>query len=341
MLKAFIKYVVICAMLIPGATVSVRAQDPVFSQFYASPLSVNPALAGNGDADWRLVGISRNQWIASGVDPLNTTSLSFDGKLFKQKSNEKNYIGGGLLFLLDKGLGGAYKSNSLNLIVSSHVSLDQDDANGLSVGLGGTYSNTTIDFSQLTFGSQLSSAGFNRTLPTSEPYLTGIKPYYSLFAGITYTFTGQSSNFDIGVSGYRFMKTNRSALNDPNQFDPPRYNFHADYQAYINETEVFNANALYVIESTVHSFTVGINIGSIIVPSEESPTVLNTGLWYRSNEAIIPYLGLAFGNIQAGLSYDINTSPSGSSLGTLKTFELSLTFQSPQKRPNPLPCPWK
>ncbi|SKA13425.1 PorP/SprF family type IX secretion system membrane protein [Sediminibacterium ginsengisoli] len=317
------------------------AQDPVFSQFYASPMSVNPALAGNGDADWRLVGIRRNQWIASGVEPLNTTSLSFDGKLIRQKSNDKNYIGGGLLFLQDYGLGGAYKSNSFNLVLSSHVSLDYEDVNGLSIGLGGTYSNTLIDFNQLTFASQLSSAGFNRTLPTNEPYLSSIKPYYSVFAGITYTYTTETASFDIGIAGYRFMRTNRSALKDPNQLDPPRYNFHADYQTYLGERTAFNANAMYVIESNIQSYTVGMNLGHILEATDDQPTVLNTGLWYRSKEAVIPYLGLMYRNLQGGLTYDINLSANRSTLGNLKTFEFSLILRSPQKRNNPIPCPWK
>ncbi|MCX6204991.1 MAG: type IX secretion system membrane protein PorP/SprF, partial [Bacteroidetes bacterium] len=120
----------------------VIAQDPVFSQFYSSPMSVNPALAGNGDANWRIVANHRSQWIGQGLDPLTTSSISFDGKLFKQANNEANYIGGGLMFLQDKGLAGAYKTNSIHFILSSHVSLDADDASGLSAGLGGTYSNT-------------------------------------------------------------------------------------------------------------------------------------------------------------------------------------------------------
>ena len=86
----------------------VIAQDPVFSQFYSSPMSLNPALAGNGDANWRVVANHRSQWIGQGLDPLTTSSVSFDGKLFKQKNNEINYIGGGLMFMQDKGLAGAY-----------------------------------------------------------------------------------------------------------------------------------------------------------------------------------------------------------------------------------------
>jgi type IX secretion system PorP/SprF family membrane protein len=317
------------------------AQDPIFSQFYSSPLSVSPALAGNGDADWRVVGLHRSQWIASGVDPLTTSSISFDGKLFRQRDNEKNYIGGGVLFLQDKCLGGAYKSNSFTGIISSHVSLDGEDMNGLSLGLGGTYSNTMIDFNQLDFASQLSSSGFNRTLPTSEPYLSQIKPYFAMSAGIAYTYSGETSGFDIGVSGYRFFKTQRSALNDPNQLDPARYNIHANYQSYLSEKFVFNAAALYVLESNITSYTVGVNIGSILTQGDQvQPTVLNTGLWYRKSEAVVPYVGLMVGNVTGGLSYDVNTG-SSSSLGSLKTFEFSLIFRSPQKKANPIPCPWK
>lgn len=326
-----------------GLLAKLYAQDPVFSQFYASPLSINPALAGNGDADWRIMGLRRSQWIASGVDPLNTTSLSFDGKLFRQKNSDENYIGGGLLFLQDKGLGGAYKSTSLNLAFSSHVSLDDEDRHGLSVGLGGSYSNTNIDFSQLSFGQQISSTGFNRALPTSEPYLSSIKPYYSAFAGINYSYRTETGNFDIGFAGYRFISTSRSALQDPNQFDPPRYNIHGDYQTFLSDRLVFNANALYVFESNINSYSLGMNFGNIIggTSDDEQPTVLNLGIWYRKNEAIIPYLGLAFGNLQGGLSYDVNASPAKNNVGPVQTFEFSLIYRSPQKRKNPVPCPWK
>lgn len=316
------------------------AQDPVFSQFYSSPLSVNPALAGNGNANWRVVANRRSQWVGEGIDPLTTTSLSFDGKLFRQSGKEANYIGGGLLFLQDRGLNGAYTSNSFHLITSSHVSLDDIDAHGLSVGLGGSYSNTMIDFSQLSFSQQLSSSGFNRTLPTSEPYLTNIKPYFSMFAGITYTYMGDNDNFGIGVSGYRFVKTSRSALNDKDQVDPPRYNFHADYQTFLNNRTVFNTSAIYVLESNINSYTFGVNFGRILDETDQ-PSILNAGLWYRGGEALIPYLGLAYQNLQFGFTYDINVSSSSGNSAGLKTYELSLVFRSPQKRQNLIPCPWR
>ena len=337
------RYILIVLILACTTTERLFAQDPVFSQFYASPLYVNPALAGNGDADWRIMGIRRSQWIGGGVDALNTTSLSFDGKLFRQKNNEQNYIGGGVLFLQDKGMGGAYNSNSFNFAVSSHISLDQDDMHGLSGGLGGTYSNTLIDYSQLYFSQQLSSSGFSRALPTNEALLSGIKPYYSVFGGIMYTFKTESANLDIGVSGYRFISSTRSALQDASQIDPPRYNFHIGYQTYINERLVINLNSLFVFENNNNTYSGGVNFGQIIgnTGEEEQPTVLNIGLWYRQQDAIIPYLGLSYGNVQGGLSYDVNASSSKTNLGPLQTYELSLIFRSPKRTSRPIPCPWK
>jgi hypothetical protein len=69
-------------------TVQLHAQDPIFSQFYSSPLSINPALAGNSNANWRIAGNQRDQWIASGIETLNTTSITVECKLFKQSRND-------------------------------------------------------------------------------------------------------------------------------------------------------------------------------------------------------------------------------------------------------------
>lgn len=317
------------------------AQDPIFSQFFSSPLSISPALSGNGDADWRLVGNLRSQSLSNGGGSLNTKSLSFDGKLFRQKTKPTNYIGGGLLFLQDAGLGGAYKTTNITGMVSSHVDLDGEDIHGLSVGLGGTYSNTLIDYDALSFGSQLGSAGFNRTLPTGETYLTQVQPYFSLSAGATYTWYGEYSNFDIGVAGYRFMKTVRSAMNDTAQVDPPRYNFHADFQGSIDERNVFSAAAMYVLENDLSTYTLGVNFGRILDESEALPTVINLGLWYRGNQAVIPYAGIMYKGLQLGLTYDLNVGSSKNAVGALKTFELSLVFRSPKRAGRGLPCPWK
>ena len=41
---------------------------------------------------------------------------------------------------------------------------------------------------------------------------------------------------------------------------------------------------------------------------EENPIELYTGLWYRFNDAFIPYIGVEISGLRMGFSYDINNS---------------------------------
>jgi len=318
----------------------IYAQYPVFSQFFASPLSLNPALAGNSNSNWRVVGNQRSNWIADGIQPLTTTSLSVDAKLIKQKQNENNYLGGGLLFSQDQAIEGAYKNTTINAILSSHVSMDEDDNNGLSIGIGANYNTTFIDFSALTFSQQLSSSGFNRSLPSQETSLSQIKPYLSMLAGVTYNYSSEFSAFEIGFSGYRFIKTYQSALNASNQIDPPMYNLHMDFQTYLTDKMVLSTNGLYTSVNSQHFYSIGMSIGNIL-DNEDIPTVLNTGLWLRNGYALVPYIGLSYKNVQGGLTYDISLPSAIGSLSSLRVFEFSLMFTSTNRKNHPIPCPWK
>src|SRR4051812_45005783 len=76
-----------------------HAQDIHFSQFNASPINLNPALAGVFDGDYRFAGNYRNQWLAIPV-PYKTYSLSTDMKLPYKIG--KGALGAGILFNTDK-----------------------------------------------------------------------------------------------------------------------------------------------------------------------------------------------------------------------------------------------
>lgn len=314
---------ILCVMGLKGF-----CQDPLFSQFYATPLNVSPALTGAGKSDWRISANFRNQSVGDQFISLNTTAISFDGKIYKQPYRSSNYVGMGFMILQDAGLGGAFKNNTFQLSASTHLSLDEDANNGICAGLGVSYNNTLINFNDLTFGPQLSLAGFNRTLPTQEMSLNSVKPYYAVTAGITYTYTSDKANFDLGVSGYRFNKTNRSALSEGTQIEPPRYNIHSDFQTFLNDRLAININTVFVFQSQADTYLIGANFGRLM-SNEDLPTVFNFGLWYRQNTAVIPYLGLMYKNMQAGLTYDVYIG--NSSQGAIRTFEMSLIFRKPGK----------
>ena len=74
---------------------------------------------------------------------------------------------------------------------------------------------------------------------------------------------------------------------------------------------------------------------------EENPTNVYLGAWYRFGDAIIPYMGIEFGEWHLGATYDVNTSslkPASNSRGGI---EISLIFIRKYTDPNmkKLNCP--
>ena len=120
---------------------AVFAQDPNFSQFIASPMSINPALTSDGETAWRAMSNIRTQWVGIGSSYI-TQSLSIDGKL--KKFDDENYLGIGGMIIAEKAMDGIYKSTYFNLNTSYHLTLD-NRGNGLAVGLGYINNNTRID----------------------------------------------------------------------------------------------------------------------------------------------------------------------------------------------------
>jgi hypothetical protein len=105
-----------------------KAQDPSFSQFFSSPLKVNPALTANINADWRAIANFRNQWIGP-ASPYITGTISYDAKMFQKKipnvENDGNVFGLGGMLMYDKAMGGVVKSSYASMDLSYKVKLSR------------------------------------------------------------------------------------------------------------------------------------------------------------------------------------------------------------------------
>ena len=310
------------------------AQDPNFSQFFHSPLSISPALAGNGDNKWRAMATFRNQSLGFGTN-YNTKSVSVDGKVY-QLPESPSYIGLGALFVQDDALDGVYKSTFITLNAAVHVALDKNEIHGLTGGLGYIYNKTNINFDEITSGQQLSSSGFNRALPTGEPGLTNIPGYSSVCAGLTYTFTTEEMVADFGVAGYRFFKTKQSVYDNGSQMNNPRYDAHFSMGKLLSDRVDINMSGLYQLQSGVSGFIGGGYFGFSHSNDPESPKVLNLGAYYRVGDAIIPYVGYVFKDFQFGVTYDVRMSTTKPGSVNSNAFELSLIYRNYKTSRNPL-----
>jgi hypothetical protein len=83
-----------------------------FSQFFSSPLNINPALTANINADWRLISNFRDQWVGP-ASPFVTGTISFDTKVMQNKTpdmTESNYLGLGGMLMFDHAMSGVVKA---------------------------------------------------------------------------------------------------------------------------------------------------------------------------------------------------------------------------------------
>lgn len=319
------------------------AQDPSFSQFFSSPLNINPALTANVNGNWRMIANYRDQWLGPS-SPYSTGTISYDGKILKNKIPEGNYMGVGGMLMFDQAMAGVLKSTYASINTSYNIKLaesEDGDDHRLGVGVGLTYAHKQIDYSSLNFSNQFTGYGFDTNLPTGEAALTNMKPYLSANAGLLYSYISTYSNVDIGIAGYHLNKPKQTVTDDPKQFLPIRYVAHANFGIFLNDRVVLNSNAVYQTQSGTSYFSVGGALGYYLSNDGEEDIILNGGLWYWSKNAFVPYVGMVYQNFQFGITYDITVSKLSQAASKPKTFELSLIIRSKDKIKNIIPCPWK
>lgn len=305
-----------------------RSQDPHFTQINAAPFTVNPAYTGVFLGNARVMTNYRQQW-ANISTPFTTASLSADFKVARDPSKSQNPFNIGLQFLNDRSMKGAFSSNYFTATASYHVPINWEATHSVGLGLSGTYGNRRIDFSNLSFEEQFSSAGFNLQLPTGENALQNMKPFVTVGAGILYSFQSQEEGtfFDLGISGYHFNRPKQTFLADPKEFLPIRYAAQANFQRYVSNTFLLNVRALYQTQAGVDYLQIGLSGARMVDPDNGSTNLVGAGIWYRTGDAVSPHVFMEFNKMQIGFSYDIGISDLRKTASPARSMELSLTWR--------------
>jgi type IX secretion system PorP/SprF family membrane protein len=327
-------------------------------------LNVNPALTGAINGKWRVISNYRNQWIGP-ANPYTTGTISIDNKIFQNVPgnyvDENTRVGIGGMMMYDQGMAGALKSNYASFNVSGNIRLmnGRPSENGarirhiskikmdgeaaeqrLGLGLGIIYGDRRVDPTKLTFEEQFTGNGFNTNLPTGESALSNMKPYISTSAGLLYSYISGTTNFDLGVAAFHSNKPRQTVLNDDKQRLAPRYVIHANFEAFLTDKVILNTNGIYQQQSGASYFSIGGALGYYL-PNDDKDVIVNAGLWYWSNNAVIPYVGFTYGKFQVGLTYDVTISKLNEAPKRFHTFELCLILRGSGKSDGVIPSPWK
>ena len=302
------------------------AQDPHFSQFYSAPLSVNPAYTGVFNGSLRAISNYRQQWF-NASSSYNTGTFSIDGKIRQKEIEFQNPLNAGVMFMNDNSLNGAFKSIYTAGSVSYHVTLDEDRFKSLGAGLQIAYGNRRVDFSQLYFDEQFTNNGFDVSLPTGEVALTNMKPFVSVGAGLLFLYNNKEEGifFDLGVSGYHLNKPTQTVISDDKQILPFRISVQSSFQRYLQSDLLLNIKAVYQQQSKIEYLLAGLSIAKLV--GHDNQQMVGVGCWYRTKDAIIPYIFLEYNRLQIGISNDVTVSNFKVGRSPASSWELSLQFK--------------
>ncbi|MEY4739013.1 MAG: hypothetical protein RLZZ05_397 [Bacteroidota bacterium] len=302
-----------------------RAQDPHFSQFFSSPLTLNPANTGNFSGFARASANYRNQWPSFG-NAYSTSTASIDGTVFKKLIPEGDRLSLGLLMLSDQSGNGILKENHLGVSAAYTKGLDMLGKHSITAGFQGSFSSLGFDQNKANFEDEISASGF--TLPSSEVLLSRDlgRQYLDMHAGLLYKGSfSENDLFYAGASVYH-LKTPSLGFSSPNYFIQRRYNVHGGGYIALGYATTVHASFQYQQQFNYKEFLLGGAISQLLVDKQKTYTELYAGAWIRNNDAIIPYLGIEWNSLRAGFSYDINYSKRKAASAMYQSAEISLNW---------------
>lgn len=299
------------------------AQDPHFSQFFASPLTINPANTGNFNGTIRAALNSRTQ-LPEFNNPYATKTLSLDAPIFKKYIKDDDKLSVGLLILSDQSGNKLLNDNNIAASVSYSKALDENANHSIALGFQINYSMYRFDPLKANFEDQLTAGGFTGT--SAEMILGNnfTKNTTDINAGILYTGSTSDNNiFYLGASYYHFAKPTVGFIT-PTYFTNSRINIHGGAYFALSDAASLHTSFQYQQQGKTNELLVGGAFSYYL--GTENGLELYAGLWSRVKETIIPYVGLEWNHFRAGFTYDIAAGTTLASSRFYQSSELSLIY---------------
>lgn len=347
-----------------AGTLSLSAQDIHFSQFYLSPLNLNPALTGVMNCNIRLTANYRNQWASVlKENAYNTYSVSYDQKIAVGRYDN---FGVGATFWGDKAGEASFATTTgkISLSYAKRMGGGRGSSHYLVFGAEGGLAQRSLDFLKLRWGNQI-QAGIAAGTTTNDDFMnlnSGEDGNFNddnfLFgdvgAGLLwFSVFDENNNLFIGGAFHHLNQANQSFfLENPGTGDDTRAEefLYSRWTAHAGgEFEVTNKIGLVPgIIFMKQGPSLQINSGTSLKfrlgsRSARTQQAFHIGAWVRiSNkvdsgvlsDAAILSTRFDYNQFTIGFSYDINVSalkPASNGNGSFE-FAMAYKFCNLQKR---------
>ncbi|MDR0438014.1 MAG: type IX secretion system membrane protein PorP/SprF [Bacteroidales bacterium] len=286
-------------------TLSLSAQDAIFSQFYAAPLYINPALAGANKCG-RFSANYRNQWAAI-PGAFSCINASFDKHI-----RELSGAIGVIVTNVREG-NGAYSTTDIGAIYS--YNLQVNDVFSIKLAAQASFVNRHIDWSNLTFADQYIEMLANNSanlseFPTGEQFPD--KPASKNYADFSTGIVGYSENFYAGFAIHHLSRPDEG-FNGGMARLPMKFTVHAG--AVIDlvpkqrrfrapNAPTLSPNIIYQQQGAAQYLNYGLYATNLV-------QFMVFGVWYRQTiafdqpESLTFLIGFQHNSLRVGYSYDL------------------------------------
>jgi type IX secretion system PorP/SprF family membrane protein len=316
------------------------AQDVHFSQYFTSPMTLNPGLTGLTQSDYRIALNYRDQWSSVNNAPYTTATLSYDMASLRGQFANGDYLGFGVLALYDKAGTAALQNITIGLSGAYHKAFGVDKQHTLSFGLQGTLVQKGLQRGNLKFEDEYDPRDQSFKVGTSNDAINNELTYPDFAAGIIYS--GRVSEHATvfgGASLYHLTRPVETFLGGKHKLYR-RFAAYGGAQFDMNDRTVFYGSALFQSQGPNTSIMAGGAVGFVLNPGYDKEfnkaSIFYLGSWYRYGDAIIPYIGFEWSKAQLGLSYDANLSGFSPATNGNGAMEISLIFNGAINRVDPV-----
>ena len=338
-MKIFKHLLILVAFIVLNT--GIKAQDIHFSQFYMSPLNLNPAMTGVSNCTSRIIGNFRNQWApVLKSNAYNTFSLSYDQKM---PVGRYDYFGiGGALW---GDVAGTHRFGTMAGKVSFSYSRKmggyRSKAHFLVIGAEGGLARRGLN-----------TDNFNFPDPDNNQIEVIDNPNFffgDLTAGILwFSMLDEYSNFYFGAAFNHLNQANQAfkrsvqdtsgnvlrTIDDVNGLYS-KFTFHGGGQFELQPRISILPYFVVFLQGPAVQVNVGTSLRFALGNSRKNQQAVQFGAWYRVgtqytnklySDAIIITSRFEYHNLGFGLSYDVNISDLKSAASANNSLELSVIY---------------
>lgn len=309
------------------------SQDKHFTQFYAAPLTLNPALSGNFEGKYRVSMIYRDQWRRILENPIKSFALGADLRFDAPgKSVYNDAIGLGILFFNDKVSVLDFNTTQIALSLAYHKSLGVDNRQFLSLGLQAGLTQRSVNYESLNFHDEFDGNGYSGT--TQEDLPENNISYADYNVGLNYTARfGREGAIFAGAALHHFLQPVISFTGNKAEGDKLYMKMSGQLSANVplSQQVTFQPRFLVAVQGPHMELNAGANFRTEF--GKYGGTALHLGGWARpvrnsdgfGLDAVVALVGFEFNNVLVGVSYDLNLKALSANQRQ-GAFELSIAY---------------